>query len=597
MMLRRFQCCCFLATWLAWAPGLFQVEAAAERRPNVVILITDDQGYGDLGVHGHPLVKTPHLDRLYAESVRLTDFHVMPLCAPTRAMLMTGRNPLRDGVWATVLGRSILPAGTPTVASYFAASGYATGMFGKWHLGDNAPARPQDKGFQTTFYHGGGGVGQTPDHWDNRYFNDTYFASGTPEKTSGYCTDVWFDHAMQFMKTNREKPFLAYLATNAPHSPYIAPPELLKKYQAIEGLDTASASFYAMIENIDQNVGRLMQFLKTESLEDNTIFIFMTDNGTAQGMAAPNPKYRYNAGMRGTKGTLYEGGHRVPCFIRWPGGGLPNAKQGRDEPALACAADLLPTLASLCGVGLKTNAIAIDGIDFSPILQHKTGASARPDRTLFIQFGQTDQPPQRGRAAVLTNRWRMINNQELYEIRQDPAQKKNLAGSHQAEMKQLTAEYNRWFDQLTPALQQENPIWLGSNLENPVRLNCMDWHTGGTPADLPWNQGAIRRSIGVNGYWAVDVRQAGTYEIKLMRWPEEAKLALNAAPGNARAWPVARARIEIGQVKAEADAGADARDVTFHLKLAEGPQRLKSEFLDSAGQSLGGAFYAVIRRE
>lgn len=596
MMLRQFQYCCILATWLACWPGVCSQLGAAERRPNVVIVMTDDQGYGDLAAHGHPLVKTPHLDKLHAESVRLTDFHVMPLCAPTRAMLMTGRNPLRDGVWATVLGRSILPAGTPTVASYFAASGYATGMFGKWHLGDNAPARPQDKGFQTAFYHGGGGVGQTPDHWGNRYFNDTYFANGTHKKTNGYCTDVWFDHAMQFMKTHREKPFLVYLATNAPHSPYIAPPELEKKYRAIEGLDAASAAFYAMIENIDQNVGRLMQFLKTESLEENTIFIFMTDNGTAQGMAAPNPKYRYNAGMRGTKGTLYEGGHRVPCFIRWPGGGLPAGGQGRDEPALACAADLLPTLARLCDVPLRPDAIAIDGLDLSAVLKNPPNA-AQPERTLFIQFGQSDTPPKRGAAAVLTRRWRVVNGRELYDIQNDPAQKTNLAATHPAELAQATAEYNRWFDQVEPALAGENPIWVGSGLENPVRLNCMDWHTGGTPANLPWNQPMIRRSPPVNGYWAIDVRQAGDYEIKLMRWPAEANLALNAGPENARTWPVAKARIEIGQVKAESAAGPDAHEVTFQVKLAEGPQRMKTELLDSAGQSLGGAFYAVVRRK
>ena len=595
-MCGRIRICCFQATWLACIFGMAAPVEAAQRRPNVVILITDDQGYGDLGAHGHPLVKTPHLDRLYAESARLTDFHVMPLCAPTRAMLMTGRNPLRDGVWATVLGRSILPAGTPTVANYFAVGGYATGMFGKWHLGDNAPARPQDKGFQTAFYHGGGGVGQTPDHWGNRYFNDTYQLNGTALKTDGYCTDVWFDHAMRFMKTNRERPFLAYLATNAPHSPYIAPPELLKKYQAMEGLDAASASFYAMIENIDQNVGRLMEFLRSESLAENTIFIFMTDNGTAQGMAAPTAKHRYNAGMRGTKGTLYEGGHRVPCFIRWPAGGVPAGGQGRDIPGLTSAADLLPTLAGLCRVPLNHKAVAMDGLDISGVLLNQPGAKMA-DRTLFIQFAQTDNPPQRGNAAVLKNRWRVINNRELYDIQADPAQRNNLAEMQKAELDGARAEYNRWFDGLGLDLNRANPIWLGSDLENPVRLNCMDWHTGGTPGELPWNQGMIRRSMGVNGYWAVDVRRAGRYEIKLMRWPEEAKLALNAALGNARAWPVARARIEIGQVKAEAAARADAQEVTFHLELPEGPQRLKSEFLDEAGKSLGGAFYAVVRRE
>jgi arylsulfatase A-like enzyme len=188
--------------------------------PNVVLVVTDDQGYGDLGCHGNPILRTPNLDALYRQSVRLTDFHVGPTCAPTRASLMTGRYCNRTGVWHTIMGRSLLRRDEVTMADVFAAGGYRTGIFGKWHLGDNYPFRPQDRGFHEVLVHGGGGVGQTPDTWGNDYFDDTYLHNGTPEKFSGYCTDVWFDGAMRFIEANRDRPFFAYLATNAPHSPY-----------------------------------------------------------------------------------------------------------------------------------------------------------------------------------------------------------------------------------------------------------------------------------------------------------------------------------------------------------------------------------------
>lgn len=582
---------------IIFASSLPASTNVSERQPNVIIVITDDQGYGDMACHGHPFANTPNIDRLYSQSVRLTDFHVMPLCAPTRAMLMTGRNPLRDGVWATVLGRSILPAGTPTIANYFSANGYATGMFGKWHLGDNAPARPQDKGFQTAFYHGGGGVGQTPDFWANDYRDDTYFLNGKPVKTNGYCTDVWFGAALDFMRANREKPFLAYIATNAPHAPYIAPLDLKRKYEDIPGMDASTAAFYAMIENIDTNLGRLMQFMIEESLEENTILIFMTDNGTAHGTAAKNEKLRFNAGMRGAKGTLYDGGHRVPCFIRWPKGGLPGENGlGRDYQGLACAADLLPTVASLCGIDLKPNSRPLDGIDLAPFLKSQT-ESIPPDRTLFMQFAQADTPPKRGQGVVLTNQWRLINQRELYEIKADPSQRTNQMNLRNDVARKLNEEYNRWFDDVERIFKEQNPIWIGSELENPVRLNCMDWHTGGTPANLPWDQTMIRKGLRSNGYWAIDVRQPGAYEIKLARWPEESMLALSAVPENAGRWPVAHARLMVGKV--DAGVSVDPKDcaAVFHVNLQLGQQQLKTEFKTAQGDVLGGAYYVTIRRK
>ena len=251
-------------------------------KPNVILIITDDQGYGDIGFHGNDWIQTPNIDLLAKESVRLTDFHVGTTCAPTRSGLMTGRNCNRVGVWHTVMGRSLLRKSEVTMADVFKSNGYATGMFGKWHLGDNYPYRPHDRGFEEAFYHGGGGVSQSPDYWDNDYFDDTYFRNGEPEKVSGYCTDVWFSSALEFIERNREKPFFCYLSTNAPHGPYHVPQKYIDLYKDKSAIP--NPNFYGMITNVDENLGTFRIRLEELGLADNTILIFMTDNGTAAGV-------------------------------------------------------------------------------------------------------------------------------------------------------------------------------------------------------------------------------------------------------------------------------------------------------------------------
>ena len=253
----------------------------ARRGPNVVLVITDDQGYGDLGCTGNPWIRTPELDRFRAESVRCPDFHVSALCTPTRGALMTGRRPVRNGAWATCWGRSILRRTEVTMADVFARSGYRTGMFGKWHLGDNYPYRPQDRGFQTVVAHKGGGVGQTPDFWGNNYFDDTYFRNGEPRAHEGYCTDVWFDEAARFIESAKDGPFFAYVATNAPHHPYLVADRYAEPYRRIP--DIPEPDFYGMIANIDENFGRLVRQLDEWGLSENTVLIFMTDNGSSGG--------------------------------------------------------------------------------------------------------------------------------------------------------------------------------------------------------------------------------------------------------------------------------------------------------------------------
>lgn len=567
----------------------FQASAihAQASKPNVILIITDDQGYGDIAAHGHPFVKTPNLDQLHKSSVRLTNFHVMPLCAPTRAMLMTGKNPLESGVWATVLGRSILPPEGLTMPRLFLQNGYSTGMFGKWHLGDNAPARPHDKGFQTAIYLGGGGIGQTPDYWGNDYIDDTYYKNGKPVQASGYCTDFFFREAMNFIRENREKPFFAYIATNAPHSPYIPPPDLAQAYRAIPGIDNPTAAFYAMIENIDTNIGRLNSFLTENRLNENTILIFMTDNGTAQGLKAPGA---FNAGMRAAKGALYEGGHRVPCFIRWPGGQLPQ-NGGMDIADLTSGIDILPTLAGLCGLDLKSEAKnQVQGVDLSPRLRGNEMKSLT-ERFHFVQFSQEDLPPEKNRAAVMQGPWRLINHKELYNIEDDPGQKQNIIDKNPEKAAELANVHNTWYEKVSPDPKKMNPIWVGSPLENPVHLNAMDWHTGSNPGNLAWNQPAIRRGMKSTGFWAIDVRQAGDYQIRLRRWPVESKLKIDEKPMNPNQPAIAQARLAIGSQQATKPVNASEELIEFQMKLNSGQIELKADFLDASGNILFGAYY------
>ena len=548
--------------------------------PNVILVITDDQGYGDLGCHANTIIKTPNLDELHRQSVRLTDFHVSPLCTPTRAGLMTGQNPVRVGAWGTTWGRSLPRSDATTMAEVFAGAGYRTGCFGKWHLGDNYPFRPQDRGFQEVLVHGGGGVGQAPDFWGNNYFDDTYFRNGKPEKQEGYCTDVWFDAAWDFIKASRDRPFFVYLTTNAPHSPYLVANKYRQLYE--ENADCPNAAFYGMITNIDENMGRLMQRLEANSLADNTILIFMTDNGTSAGYRGGKG---FNAGMRGTKGSLYDGGHRVPCFIRWPAGGLTG---GRDVADLASHIDLIPTLADLCGVPIPDEA-QLDGISLAPLLLGRT--NSLPDREIFVQFRQSTEPPQRGNATVMTERWRLVGDQELFDIDADPGQRQDVASRHPAVVERLRQAYESWWADVSQRFDEYSHIILGNDAENPVRLCSFDWHTR-----TAWSQGQVRSGMVVNSFWAVEIARAGRYEIALRRWPEETNTAITAAVPGGKAIAASEARLKIAGIDLTQPIRRDAAAVTFTVELKPGKKTLQTWLIDKKTVQSRGAYYVYVRR-
>ena len=351
---------------------LLNLPHALLARPNVLVVMTDDQGYPELSVHGNPILQTPHLDRLHGESLRLIDYHVAPMCTPTRGQLLTGIDAARNGAVNVSSGRALLRPEIPTMANYFGDAGYATGMFGKWHLGANYPYRPHDRGFQESVWYPSSSIPSVPAYWGNDYFDDVYMKNGKREQFKGYCTDVFFREARTFIKNaaKSRKPFLCYLATNTPHGPFIPKPEdrdvIARRLTDSQfdhlnaGLKKRLANYLGMIRNIDINMGELMKFLDEQGLAKDTILIFMTDNGSLLG-----PQY-FNAGMRGKKTELWEGGHRVPCFIRWPDGRL---AAPQDIGGLTQVQDVLPTLMELCGVMPSDDRPAFDGISLAPILK------------------------------------------------------------------------------------------------------------------------------------------------------------------------------------------------------------------------------------
>ena len=569
-------------------------------RPNVILVITDDQGYGDLGCTGHPVLRTPSIDAFHRDAVRLTDFHVSPLCTPTRGALMTGRRPVRNGAWATCWGRSILRKSETTMADVFRDSGYQTAMFGKWHLGDNYPYRPQDRGFRHVVAHKGGGVGQTPDFWGNNYFDDTYFHNGEPVEHDRYCTDVWFDEAIRFIEGCADEPFFAYLATNAPHSPYLVSEEYAHPYR--ENPDVPEPEFCGMIANIDENFGRLRRKLAQLGLEENTILVFMTDNGSSGGSELDENQYverGYNAGMRGKKGSYYDGGHRVPFFLRWPGGGLGG---GRDVDEMTLHIDVLPTLISLCG--LNEPGVDFDGESVAPLLRDER--SGLPgDRVHFLQYRQDTAPPEKWTNAVMTRRWRLVRGQELYDIKADPGQRRNVAADHPDVVDRLRRSHDAWWNEITPELETYCPIALGNDAENPTRLCAMD-----VLGDVAWHQTHVARAKQSAGTWAVEVELPGRYRFSLRRWPPERELAIDGmvppeeaqrliyAPADADAVSIhpVEARISLFDIEHRISVRKGDMAAGFTLDVEHtGTTTLHASFIDEVGKEQG-AFYVDIER-
>lgn len=575
-------------------------------KPNIVFILTDDQGYGDLGCGGNPIVKTPNIDAFSEESVRLTNFHVGPTCAPTRSGLMTGHYANSTGVWHTVGGRSLLRKDEWTIATALNENGYKTGIFGKWHLGDAYPYRPIDRGFETAIVHGGGGISQTPDYWGNDYFDDTYFVNGQPKKFHGYCTDVFFDEALKYIDDNKDQPFFCYIATNAPHGPFNVEDTYADHYRG--QVNEQRARFYGMIENIDDNVGKLRSHLKKLNLEDNTILVFMTDNGTSCGISHKGDGIvtdGFNNGLRGMKSSQYDGGHRVPFFIRWPQGQL---NHNADVNNLTANIDFMPTLLDLCGINTKTN-VSFHGTSLKPLL--KDPNASWDDRTITTDSQRLVEPIKWRKCATMTDRWRLIDGEELYDINEDRGQVNNIASAHPEVVKQLRDEYDQWWDLVSTKFDQPIPLSINAS---PTVITSHDLINGG--ADTAWNQRLIREGHVCNGIYEIDVEEDGTYLFELRRWPaSENRPICQGIDGDDHIWSkefihesawnlytggkalsINRASLKIQGQKVTKVVEKEDIHVPIEVTLEKGITTLEAKFINGRNDDVISPYYIDIRK-
>jgi arylsulfatase A-like enzyme len=507
----------FIAAGLS---GFSLLPAQPSKQPNVILIITDDQGYGDLGINGNPFVKTPVLDNLARQSIRFNNFYVCPVSAPTRSGLMTGRYFLRTGVRDTYNGGAIMAGSEITIAEILGEAGYLTGIFGKWHLGDNYPSRPGDQGFDESVIHLSGGMGQPGDitTWfrgDSSYFDPVLWHNGKQEKYDGYCSDIFTSQAIHFIEKSGKKPFFCYLAFNAPHTPLQVPDEYYQMYKNIDpskGFENGDLSFnrmsekdkedarkvYAMVTNIDFNIGRLLKKLDDLGITENTVVIFMTDNGPQQ--------RRYNGGMRGLKGSVYSGGVRVPFFIRYRS----VAAKGKDIETATAYIDVLPTIAGICNVQIPDDR-KIDGINLLPLIsgeKHPTN-----DRSLFFSWTRHN-PELYNNVALLKGNYKIVGHTdynatidrfELFDIEKDPYEQNNIVKDYPAIATALKTEMDTIFLELAGSDNMINPpyIEVGTDHENPVILNRND--AGGERG--VWDQEEVF------GKWNLDIKE-GYYNIR-----------------------------------------------------------------------------------
>ncbi|TLX74339.1 arylsulfatase [Labilibacter sediminis] len=562
------------------------IERKKSKKPNVIIVLTDDQGYGEIAAHGNPYIKTPNLDKLWGDGVRLDNFHVNSVCSPSRAALLTGRYASRTGVWHTLGSRNMIWDNEKTMADYFKAGGYHTMMSGKWHLGDNYPYRPEDKGFDEVFRIGGGSLGQIADYWGNGLWDGHYWNGAKWVETKGFCTDVQFEAVFNFIKEHKNEAFFTYLATTAPHSPIGADDKYVDPYLKM-GLKENVAKFYGMVTNIDENLGKLRHLLDELHMADNTILIFASDNGSACDKQGDS----YNAGMRGHKGDCYDGGHRVPCFIYWPDGKITG---GKDIKQVTAHIDLLPTLLSACNIKntFKTN---VDGINLLPYLSGKE--DSWPSRTLVTESKVNSRTKLFKSSAVITDEWRLVQGEELFNIQTDPGQKEDISTGNPEKVKELKNSYTQWYNSVSSKFDQKQLIPIGHQVEKEVLLTAMDVFPlkEGASAKTVWNQKGVVKGQMNHGLWAIDVKEEGTYEVALYRWHPSLNYAFNKSVPKSRAVDFTEGQVIIQNNSLTKTISPKAFNTIFQVTLQKGACTLDANFANSKGEKTS-AYYVIISK-
>lgn len=453
-----------------------------EQKPNIILIITDDQGYGDIGYNGNPHIKTPNLDLLAANSMRFNNFYVSPVCAPTRSSLLTGRYSLRTGVTDTYNGGAMMSNDEITLAEILKENNYQTGIFGKWHLGDNYPFRPTDQGFHESLIHLSGGIGQVGDFTNyykgNRsYFDPILWHNNEQKKYEGYCSDIFTDEAIKFIEENKSNQFFCYLSFNAPHTPLQVPDKYYDLYKNVDPSVISESEkismteknvldakrIYGMVTNIDDNVGKLVSKLKELNIDQNTILIFMTDNGPQQ--------FRYVSNLRGLKSSVYNGGIKVPFYLSYPK--IHDA--GLDIDNFSAHIDVLPSLLDLCDIETPKN-IKIDGKNF---LNKST------EERSFFSYWTRKSPELYQNMSLNKGNYKLVGNTnydspierfELFDIDNDPYEMENLIENKKELAIQMKLEMDNIYNELINSKNIKNKprIIIGSEFENPTYLNRND---------------------------------------------------------------------------------------------------------------------------
>ena len=568
-------------------------SAAQSERPNVIVIMSDDQGGGDYGFMGNEIIRTPELDVMAKRSGLLTKFYVSPVCAPTRASLMTGRYNYRTRCIDTYVGRAMMDPAEVTIAELLRAADYRTGIYGKWHLGDNYPMRPMDQGFEDSLIHRGGGIGQPSDPIgaEGKYTDPTLIKNGVETPMKGYCTDIYFDGAMDFIEAaaKRKENFFTYIATNAPHGPYHDVPE--KLYQEYLKVDFRPiminknpnparlksetdklARICAMITNIDENVGRLFRKLDQLGLRENTIVLYLNDNG-------PN-SMRYVGNMRGMKTHIDDGGVRSPLVFHWPA----QVKARKTSDILCAHIDLMPTLLDACKVKIPAK-LKIDGRSFLPLL---TGDNAPwPKRQVVLQSHRGNVPQLYHHFALHEEPWKLVHptgfgkesfagepKLELYDLSEDPRQQNNLATHRPKVFQRLKKNYEDWFADVSSSREDNYApprIVIGTKHEPRSVLTRQDWrHVTGRP----WGRDS-------NGFWLLEAPEPGAYEVEVVF---------------KETYPAGNATITAGKARQVLDLVADKkRGHTTMMMLPAGKFKLSVE-ADFNGKIQGPHQVILIRK-
>jgi arylsulfatase A len=421
--------------------------------PNVLVILSDDQGYGDFDWHGNSAIATPNLRKLAGQGVEFTRFSVSPVCAPTRAAFLTGRHAMRGGVHGVTGGRETLRGSAPTLAEVFASAGYACALIGKWHLGEQWPYVPAARGFRHF-------VGFHTGHW-NRYFNSPVATTyGRETQLNGYITDALTTEAIRAIQAVRRDPFFFYLAYNVPHSPFQVPEEDYQRH-ASKGLPPDLASVYGMVENLDRNIGRLLEALQKQGKLDNTIVAFFCDNG-------PNTE-RFNAGLRGRKGSVYEGGIRSPLLLRFP----PEIRPGTSDGRICAHVDLFPTLLDLAGVPFQPRE-PLDGVSLM---------GPRTNRFLYVHADHQTNPLLPVPGAVWDQRYKLVNQSELYDLQEDPGETTDLAAAQPERVRTMRKAYDDWFAGLSEGFRPGAP---------PIEIGHPEWPEVELPATRAQFRGGLQ---------------------------------------------------------------------------------------------------------